>query len=232
MDLKEKKVLENSSHNHWYYRCKALALDKLLSGLTFHTLLDVGAGSGIFTRHLLTSVTTAICVDPGYELEDMQKFLDGKAIRFSRNIGEQEADLVLLMDVLEHVEDDIKLLRSTMLCATRGAYVVITVPAFQSLFSAHDIFLGHKRRYTRGQLEAVIRLAGLEIVTTRYFFAFLLPGVAILRVLRRSSPPASDLRVHSWVTNEIMYLLHRLELLMFSRNRFAGLTVFCLARKP
>ena len=232
MDVKEEKTFGHPLDRHWYYRCKGLALRAMLRGRPFHALLDIGAGSGIFAKQLLRGrAELAICIDPAYQ-EERQELFHGKPICFLRQIGSERCDLILLMDVLEHVEDDVGLLRSALVGAAEHAYVLITVPAFQTLFSAHDIFLEHKRRYTLRQVEEVVRAAGLEILSTRYFFAFLLPIAATLRLLRQQSEPKSDLKEHCKLVNLMLFWLHRLELPLFRFNRIGGLTVFCLARVP
>jgi hypothetical protein len=174
---------------------------------------------------------SAICIDPAYQ-EERQEIFDGKPMCFLRQIGSEECDLILLMDVLEHVDDDVGLIRSTLVGAAEHAYVLITVPAFQTLFSAHDMFLEHKRRYTLRQVEEVVRAAGLEILSARYFFAFLLPIAATLRLLKQQSEAKSDLKEHSKLINVMLCWLHRLELPLFRFNRIGGLTIFCLARVP
>jgi predicted TPR repeat methyltransferase len=230
MDVKEEETFGHLLDRHWYYRCKGLALRAMLRGRPFHMLLDIGAGSGIFSKQLLRGrAASAICIDPAYQ-EERQELFHGKPICFLRQIGSERCDLILLMDVLEHVEDDVGLLRSALVGAAEHAYVLITVPAFQTLFSAHDIFLEHKRRYTLRQVEEVVRAAGLEILSTRYFFAFLLPIAATLRLLRQQSEPKSDLKEHCKLVNLMLCWLHRLELPLFRFNRIGGLTVFCLAR--
>jgi 2-polyprenyl-3-methyl-5-hydroxy-6-metoxy-1,4-benzoquinol methylase len=232
LDVKEEKTLGHAVDEHWYYRSKALALEAMLGRRLFHAVLDVGAGSGVFSKRLLRGeAKSAICIDPAYE-EERQELFNGKPICFLREIGRVKCDLILLMDVLEHVDDDVELVRSTLVGAAEHAHVLITVPAFQSLFSAHDIFLEHKRRYTLHQLETVVRAAGLEILSARYFFAFLLPVAATFRLLKRQSEAKSDLKEHSNLINSALYWFHHLELPLFQYNRIGGLSIFCLARIP
>ena len=98
---------------------------------------------------------------------------------------ERPAALVLLMDVIEHVEDDqvfVREIRSTDL-VDRGTRWLVTVPAFQSLFSAHDVFLRHYRRYSRGSLSGALERAGLRVVESGYFFASLVP-LRLLQVIK------------------------------------------------
>ena len=94
----------------------------------------------------LTNGQVGVCVDPAYQ-EERQEIFNGKPICFLHRIGSEKCDLILLMDVLEHVDDDVGLLRSALVAAAEHAYVLISVPAFQRLFSAHDRFLEHKRLY-------------------------------------------------------------------------------------
>lgn len=103
----------------------------------------------------------------------------------------REAALVLLMDVLEHIEDDhaflIDLL-SRQMAGPRTQFIV-TVPAYQSLFSSHDVFLKHFRRYTNTQLRDRLEDAGLCVSDIGYFFASLLP-LRLMDVLKeRLRPP-------------------------------------------
>jgi hypothetical protein len=232
MDVKEEKALGHVLDRHWYYRSKGLALNAILRGRVFRAVLDVGAGSGIFSKLLLQGEAgSAICVDPGYQ-EERKELFNGKPIWFLRQIGSEKCDLILLMDVLEHVDDDVGLIRSAVVGAGEHAYVLITVPAFQRLFSSHDMFLEHKRRYTLGQVADVARMAGLEILSARYFFAFLLPIAATLRLLRRHTEAKSDLKEHSKLVNLLLFWLHCLELPFFRFNRIGGLSIFCLARIP
>jgi 2-polyprenyl-3-methyl-5-hydroxy-6-metoxy-1,4-benzoquinol methylase len=232
MDIKEQELLGGAVDSHWYYRSKQLALDSLLSGMPVRHVLDIGAGSAIFSKHLLDGgAESALCVDHAYRSERSETY-NGKPIRFAREIASGDADLVLLMDVLEHVDDDGALIRASIAGAAPGAHVLISVPAFQCLFSAHDRFLEHRRRYTAGSLEAMVAGAGLEPIVTRYFFATILPIVAAMRLLQRDGPPKSSLAVHPKLVNAALVLAHRAELPFFRFNRIGGLSVFCLARAP
>lgn len=105
------------------------------------------------------------------------------------------ATLVLLMDVLEHIDDDHAFLRRLLQQPIAGASTqfIVTVPAYQSLFSSHDVFLKHFRRYTSRQLRATLERAGLRVVDTGYFFMTLLP-LRVLEVIKEriASPSAGN----------------------------------------
>jgi|SRR5579871_144864 len=230
MDVKEEQLLGGGAGEHWYYRSKQLALDALLRHVPYTRVLDIGAGSAVFSKHLLENgALSAVCVDPAYAAESAESYC-GKSIRYVRDVEPCGADLVLLMDVLEHVEDDVGLIRESMKGAAPGAFAAISVPAFPSLFSAHDRFLDHKRRYRMNTLENVARAAGLKVVSASYFFAMILPLVATLRFLQKNGPPKSSLVPHPRPVNDLMTFAHRVELPFFRFNRLGGLSVFCLAR--
>lgn len=239
MDLKESELLGADAAKHWYYIAKGEALRAMIGPAPVREVLDVGAGSGVFSRLLLDRglAESAVCVDTGYA-EDRDEQHGGRPIRFVRAIPETTQDLVLLMDVLEHVPDDVALLRSYTDAMPEGARVAITVPAFQWLWSGHDVFLGHYRRYTLRGLEALVRKAGLEPMRSSYFFGALFPAAALLRMGQRLRPtgadaaPKSDLRTCPAALNKALVAFHAVErATLFPRNRLAGLSAFCLATR-
>ena len=234
MDLREEHAGVDPAA-HWYYRSKARAVVDILDGRISRTssILDVGAGSGFFSAYLLshTGAATATCVDINYE-EDSESVIAGKTLRFTRAIG-GSADLVLMMDVLEHVQGDLDLLCQYVKDAGPGASFLLSVPAFQSLWSAHDEFLGHYRRYRLTEVEQLARRAGLEVVSGRYFFAAILPAVVAFRAMRgRRRAERSDLAYSAPSLGPVLERLLAVELSLLRKNRLVGLTALVLAEKP
>ena len=95
-----------------------------------------------------------------------------------RALGSGKVSLILLLDVIEHIEEDIEFLRhlQTFPFVTEKTTIIITVPSFQALFCSHDKFLGHHRRYTNRMLKERVSKAGLRPMKTAYFFSSLLPS--------------------------------------------------------
>jgi SAM-dependent methyltransferase len=238
MDLKESAILDDCVERHWYYRSKAAAMCRYINTLRPKLVLDVGAGSGFFTKYLLqhTHAAAGLCVDTGYSV-DLDENYSGKVIRYRRTCSSVAADLVLLMDVLEHVPDDLGMLAEYVRLVPDGSHFLITVPACQWLWSDHDVFLQHHRRYNIEQLKTLVSNAGLCVESASYYFGFVLPLVALIRMtegIRRgvNRTPRSHLQSHHWFTNTLLWLICSAELPLLHPNRFGGLTVFCLARKP
>lgn len=234
MDLKEEDILGADIGRHWYYRAKAAALRRAVAGLHPRHILDVGAGSGFFSRHLLadTAAQSALCVDIGYASE-RDDSVAGKPVRYRRDTGPTGCDLVLMMDVLEHVDDDRGLVRHYAAKVPPGAHFLVTVPAFRFLWSGHDVFLEHKRRYRLAEIEAAMRDAGLDVVRGAYFFGLVFPLAAAVRLATRNTgAPRSSLRRHGAFANGLLAAVCAAELPVFPINRLAGLSAFVLARKP
>lgn len=210
----------------------------LLRKTSFEEILDVGAGSGFFSRYLLnvSDARQSVCVDINYA-EDKTDHSNGKPVHYLRSIEKCNADLVLLMDVLEHVDRDLELLQDYVGKVAAGTTFFISVPAFNFLWSSHDVFLEHKRRYTLPQLERIATQAGLEVLRGCYFFGAVFPIAATLRLADRfrggSAPhPRPQLRQHDTLTNGLLAALCTAELPFMELNRLAGISAFCLATKP
>lgn len=213
---------------HWYYRAKAALVEDMLRDKLegADSVMDVGAGSGFFSRYLLKrhQIREAFCVDPNYETE-RDEIWEGKKIQFVRQPGANKADVLLLMDVLEHVEDDEELLRRYLSHISPGGSVLITVPAFQFLWSAHDEILGHHRRYTLREVVALAKRAGVLVDQARYFYGAVFPAAALIRILKRTKrQQQSDMSSVPAFANAILERISRLELRLARNNRAFGLT--------
>lgn len=239
MDVKEERILGGAAAKHWYYRSKFKALLEILKPVALTDVLDVGAGSGIFSKMMIQAgkCEHAICLDPAYPC-DRVEFYHGHSIRFVRTIDRVNQSLVLMMDVLEHVNDDVSLVRQYTETMPSGSKVLVTVPAFGFLWSGHDVFLGHQRRYTLFSIENCLQTAGLSILRSRFFFSALFPVVFFMRLANRWQSKygiletRSALRQYPAPINRALTYIHDCErVLLFPFNRLAGLTIFCLAEK-
>lgn len=237
MDLKESRILGDSVGHHWYYRSKAEAISRALRGAHHPRTLDIGSGSGFFAHHLLRTGQTGIvdCVDPEYPGDERVVMPDGWMLSRHRGLETVEpgADLALLMDVLEHVDDDRALLAESAARIRAGGTVLITVPAFRWMWSGHDVFLEHRRRYTLPEVEQLARSVDLEVQSGHYFFGAVFPIAATQRLLdrKRNSEPTSNLRDHSPLVHAALTRVCRAETRFQRWNRVAGLSVIVVAKR-
>ena len=183
MDLRETQEHPSGSRHPWetarfwfFHRL----LDATGRGDSQTVLLDVGAGDAWFSRTLTTREPgrwQVHCVDPHYS----DAFLEATVHqhtwpRFSRTTPPGlEAAGLLLLDVLEHVEDDLDLLVQSLSAVRPGGCVLISVPAWPGLYSGHDRFLKHFRRYTFRSLRQLVADSGLIPVRSGGLFFSLLP---------------------------------------------------------
>ena len=240
MDLKEEDILGDKIHSHWYYVSKGRAMRALLGRDTsVDEVLDVGAGSGVFSRQLIDNgmCQSSVCVDPGYT-EEREEIHNGKPISFVRSLDKTTQKLILMMDVLEHVPDDVALLKQYTESMPKGGKVFITVPAFQFIWSGHDVFLEHYRRYTIKRLEKAVLEAGLTPVKSCYFFATKFPIVAAVRWFKNvllnheKIEGKSELRIYpKWLNKTLIFINDVERILFYPINQFFGLSVVMICEK-
>lgn len=228
MDLKELEYVDPSTH--WYYQHKARAILGAVQrhAVKVESVVDVGAGSGFFCQEALKIYpdATGRCVDPNYSAERLGQ---RQGMRFVLTPPENAADLYLMIDVLEHVPDDRALVREYARVAQDGAIFAVSVPVFMSLWSPHDVFLEHYRRYTLPELVSTLESSGLEVLESQYLFGSVFLPAWILRHKRRGGKPRSDLRPARPIVNAIATTILNLESWL-PRNRILGTSAFVLAR--
>ncbi len=198
MNPEEYAKLEAVERTHWFYTGKrhivfhSLRQERALA--RDHLLVDCGAGTGRFALEASASCT-AIAVDDHEEsLAIARKHLGTEAVRrgscTALPLANAVADVVTALDVIEHVEDDAQAVRELARILKPGGVMVITVPAFQALWSDWDVILHHFRRYRRGQLRALLQEAGLEVTRCDYINVLVFPAVWLLRKWRTLFPSA------------------------------------------
>jgi len=192
MDLSERT--EVGTRRHPWETARVKAIQQIIGGLRLEAprVLDVGAGDGYLlgALHAALGFRRAIAQDIHLS-ESLARELSQPGIEFVRELADPEyrAELILLLDVIEHVEDPGALL--SQLARERlapGGRILITVPAFQRLYTEHDRALKHFRRYSRGQVIEQVRRAGLAMVESGYLFCSLLLPRAALALRERLWP--------------------------------------------
>ena len=143
---------------------------------------EIGAGMGGFSRRLLDHVDRLQLVEPAENLvAELTVAFSGNAdVEIAAKTaedyltGQPEAsrDCVVMVNVLEHIEDDARAMAGLFRILKPGGHLLVFVPALSWLFSAMDVALGHHRRYHRGALKDLARQAGFEVVSARYFDVF------------------------------------------------------------
>jgi SAM-dependent methyltransferase len=184
MDLREQAASapEHGRHTWELVRCELVVRElQRLRLPAAARLLDVGAGDCYVGEQFLRArvVGTVAAIDANFSDEQLNAPGHPRLSRARELPPEGDGfDVATLLDVIEHVEDDVSLLTEVRERMGRGGRVVVTVPAWPSLFSAHDVFLAHHRRYTPDSLNKSMRASGFEVVRSGGFFrSLVLPRV-------------------------------------------------------
>ena len=173
MDIAEVRT-DNANRHPWEISRRSCLLQLLGRGDHDAQFIDIGAGDLYFSRALsAVSRRPVIAVDPAFPATDLD-LADGiRRYRRIEDVPPGIGDCVVAMDVLEHVPDDGALLAAVAALAKPGGELLITVPAFQFLFSDQDKYLRHERRYDKRRLKALLQACALRPVELFYFYSSL-----------------------------------------------------------
>jgi len=144
------------------------------------SVLEVGCGIGTTSLRLAEIAERLVCIEPNLNcVSRARAALDGNpkiTLRICHleecdrgELIEQRFDTIVCVNVLEHIEDDIRALRLFRdLVAPTGGRVLIFVPAVQAAYGPLDAALGHHRRYSKRTLRRAFEAAGLDVMALRY----------------------------------------------------------------
>jgi SAM-dependent methyltransferase len=182
---------------HWWWRSRQAWLLGWIRRLHRRSprrrILDVGCGDGLFFEALGRfgaveglEPDAGVLTDPRWRPRIRVAPL-GPDLRV-----EEPYDLILLLDVLEHIADDVAALAAARRALRPGGHVLVTVPALPWLWSRHDEANQHHRRYGPRSLRRALRQAGFAVETVRFFFAWTVAPLLVRRLLAPPGAGAAD----------------------------------------
>jgi 2-polyprenyl-3-methyl-5-hydroxy-6-metoxy-1,4-benzoquinol methylase len=177
--------------------------------------LEIGGGTGVLRDQLEARTSWAIDMTD-LNLEALRMAGRGRGENLYYDIMEERApflesyDVIILFDVLEHVEATGPFLRSILRHLKKGGYLLVNVPALQSLYGAYDRAAGHVRRYDKRSLGAEFARLDLELCGMRYWGVVLLPLLLARKLLlERGAGSAAVIRRGFRPPGELAHLLLR-----------------------
>lgn len=238
------EVLYKEEEKHfWFISRKEFIYQQMKSIVNPSSrLIEIGAGTGNVSRYLKLKGYTSIAVGE----------MHLKGLQYAKSYGidecyqfdllsapfDSEFDAICLFDVLEHIDEDVKALENIHKMLTEHGHIILTVPAHKWLWSRDDIIAGHKRRYTKRELEKKLNNIGFEVRVSRYFFISILPLLFLRRFVHKDDGThiskeeyLADISINP-ILNKILLYLTRVEnkFNKYLPNFFGG-SLFVLAAK-
>jgi SAM-dependent methyltransferase len=245
MDVQYETRYHQLEEQHWWFRSRRDIIFKLVQKLGIKRtsdILEIGCSSGILMEKLrdtgFTNLTGIDISDAGIRQAQQRGLtntfvMDGAKLDFA----DESFDLVLASDVLEHIEDENAALREWTRLLRPGGQLIVFVPAFQFLWSQHDVVNHHFRRYSGAHLSDRVANAGLKIQRLSYWNCGLFFPAAAARLAQRFVRPANggsdDLKpMPSWINNFLTQWVKMENSVLTNTSMPLGVSVFVIAQKP
>ena len=226
---------------HWWFVTRKRLLRSILASLKITkncVSLEVGCGTGANLRTLVAAGLYGIGLDRStyaltlVRIKEELPLLAGDLNNLP--IKTKSVGFVIAMDILEHLEDDAKGIIESHRVLKEGGILILTVPAFEFLWGIQDIVTGHKRRYSRKQINNKLEAVGFDVLKSSYFNFFLFFPILIARRiiqllrLKIQSENEVNFRVLNFFLKKIFSL--EVRLLKYVSLPF-GVSILCIARK-
>lgn len=244
----DKQLVEHLAafeNDYWWFVGRRKIIMTLLEGYlkcfdkTSLKILDIGCGTGGTTKAL--AKFGDIC-GSDYSLtalkhareNGLNKLIKCSALNLPFRPG--TFDTITILDVLEYIEDDVRALKEIRSSLKKDGIIFISVPAFQSLWSDHDVAVGHLRRYNTKSLLNVIRQSGLQELRMSYFISFLFPFLSLYRIIthrlklekRNNHPKIDEVHLPVFINKTLQEILFLESKILRRRSLPFGLSLFCI----
>lgn len=256
MDLKEIKTSEYSIIiRHPWELARVSVISKILQpylkNISHSAVLDMGCGDTFLVKKISEHHPSLhlFGIDTAFSDDEIKRFTDNRIILYktTKDYMQSQPDpagIILLLDVIEHIEEEILFLKDLLSkkIIADDTIIMITVPAFNKLFTSHDHFLGHYRRYSFRSLKKTVESSGMIYLAGGYFFSSLLPPRILQVIAECLIPPNNNQQkgIGGWkygrvITNLIKYfLLSDFAITSFFNRagiKIPGLSVYAICKK-
>ncbi len=199
-------------HHFWFVARRERIVDLVARYAPAATsVVDVGCGTGRMLRSVAPVGARTLGVDIHTPSGNDRRVGRAVAKTDALPVRQGSADLVLALDVLEHVDDELAM-REMHGMLRRSGRLILTVPAYTFLWSFRDVDAGHQRRYTARRARSLVRRNGFAVVAGSYYLTLLFPVVLVSRLIGRRWAAARDAEEAVGASaNRILMTLLRIE---------------------
>jgi SAM-dependent methyltransferase len=243
MNIAEYAEMYKLESFYWWFVARRRLLDWIVGDISHEfkrpIILDVGCGTGLNAR-ILGKHGDTISTDASEEALGFsrERGIDGLVRSHIESLpfAASTFDVITALDVLEHINDDLRALDELLRVARDGGVLVITVPAYGFLWSEHDEALHHRRRYAASELRNKLTNAGFDVERISYYITFLFFPILLMRFIQSVSKRSihaktSHIILPSWLNSLLIAILGFERLLLRWINFPFGVSIVCLARK-
>ena len=227
---------------HWWWRSREEYVMRKVADVAAQAggrrlrILDIGCGDGLAWKALAPfGEVEGIEPDPNLLREGSPNLPRIEISTFPGRPRTEKYDLVLMLDVLEHIEDDRRALAAAFDLLAPGGHLVLTVPALMALWSEFDVLNRHHRRYRQGALGSLLSEAGFSVVSNRYYFFWSVAPLLARRLLFKASnaDDSKFLNVPPAPVNKLLHAASALEHRLTSKIPAPfGSSLIAVARRP
>ena len=230
-------ILAIAEYNHWWFQSRRAIMEYIFwKKLTKKDLkiLSVGCDTGAELEHLsYFGRVTGIDIDPEAILFCRLKGFEViQSDVLASNLKKESFDIIVAMDVIEHIQDDVKAISALKNLLKKDGKLLITVPALPCLWSSFDEEgdYPHFRRYTKKTLTNLFRMQNLIIEKISYYNFFLFPLALIARLSNQSF--ASQMNSSNKFKNTLLRSIFSFEKYFLSWMSFpTGVSLVAVCRK-
>ena len=235
MEKSEFKKMQVYENTHWWYTARRELIIQLIPKKV-KTMFEIGTGTGknLFEFKKRGILVEGLEIDKTAAEEAKKRNLKVHCKPIEKFYFQKKYDLVLMADVLEHLKNDEAILKKLSKAINKNGIIMLTVPAFQSLFSRHDELCHHYRRYNKKQLELILKKAGFEIEFISYWNFFLFAPIAIIKLIKKSfgKTTESDMNDTPKAINWVLKNILKLENFIIKQKIHLpfGISLVCIAK--
>jgi len=232
--------LYSLEEQHWWHISKRRAVRRIIeknNKTPKPRILDIGCGTG---KNMEQLQTLGIVYGLDSSLQAIKYCLKrgitnvklGRAEK--TNFPDNYFDIITLLDVLEHTDDELTL-KEVQRILTKEGLVIITVPAFSRLWSKWDEILHHKRRYSKTELKEILIKNNFKLLKLTYLYSFLVLPTFLIRKIKEKlfkNFYPSDFKLSNKTINTLLNILSQIEFSIADKFSIPfGTSVFVVAKR-